>query len=112
MAYLTPPAHCVRQPKYRRRSRYSRRIPSLENRCIIETRELKHPNLSACDDSALTKMTTHHSPLTTHQPPPTKYLIGIDLGTTNSALAYIDLRSVRKGAKPDIQVFQVPQLTA
>src|SRR5438067_8235243 len=41
------------------------------------------------------------------------YLIGIDLGTTNSALAYIDLRQVRKrGGQPEIQPFAVPQLVA
>src|SRR5579871_4556587 len=39
-----------------------------------------------------------------------RYLIGIDLGTTNSALAYIDLR--RKSSKPEIREFQVPQLVA
>jgi molecular chaperone DnaK (HSP70) len=37
-----------------------------------------------------------------------RYLIGIDLGTTNSALAYLDLR--RKGGRPAIQHFPVPQL--
>ena len=30
-----------------------------------------------------------------------RYLIGIDLGTTNSALAYLDLRHAR-GGKPDM----------
>lgn len=39
-----------------------------------------------------------------------RFLIGIDLGTTNSALAYIDLD--RKKGKPDIQTFELPQLTA
>src|SRR6516225_4691873 len=38
-----------------------------------------------------------------------KYLIGIDLGTTNSALAYIEARS--KG-EPRIEAFRIPQLTA
>jgi hypothetical protein len=38
-----------------------------------------------------------------------RYLIGIDLGTTNSALAYIDARS--KG-QPRIHSFAVPQLVA
>ena len=41
------------------------------------------------------------------------YLIGIDLGTTNSALAYIDLRHTRKrGGQPEIHEFAVPQLVA
>jgi hypothetical protein len=40
-----------------------------------------------------------------------RYLIGIDLGTTNSALAYLDLRHAR-GGKPDIKPFPVPQLVA
>jgi molecular chaperone DnaK (HSP70) len=44
-----------------------------------------------------------------------RYLIGIDLGTTNSALAYIDLKtkgSSRAGNPPAIQTFAVPQLVA
>src|SRR5205085_12691431 len=43
-----------------------------------------------------------------------RYLIGIDLGTTNSALAYIDLQRKPAGrAKaPEIQSFAVPQLVA
>ena len=43
-----------------------------------------------------------------------RYLIGIDLGTTNSALAYIDLQRKPAGrAKaPEIQSFPVPQLVA
>jgi hypothetical protein len=40
-----------------------------------------------------------------------RYLIGIDLGTTNSALAYLDLRHAR-GVKPDVRAFAVPQLVA
>src|SRR5262249_27983864 len=38
-----------------------------------------------------------------------RYLIGIDLGTTNSALAYIDLQRSR-GGEPDIKLFAIPQL--
>jgi molecular chaperone DnaK (HSP70) len=47
-----------------------------------------------------------------------RYLVGIDLGTTNSALSYIDLqgelsRSGGKGPRrPDIHHFPVPQLVA
>src|SRR5918911_1041531 len=43
-----------------------------------------------------------------------RYLIGIDLGTTNSALAYIDLRHPRSrpGSQPEIRPFPVPQLVA
>src|SRR5262249_30936525 len=40
-----------------------------------------------------------------------RYLIGIDLGTTNSALAYIDLERTGKG-RPEIHPFPVPQLVA
>ncbi len=41
------------------------------------------------------------------------YLIGIDLGTTNSALAFIDLQETRKrGGQPEIHSFDVPQLVA
>src|SRR5438874_8040785 len=39
-----------------------------------------------------------------------RYLIGIDLGTTNSALAYVDAQSAPRSGKPNIQTFQVPQL--
>jgi hypothetical protein len=41
----------------------------------------------------------------------TRYLIGIDLGTTNSALAYIDLQRRGRG-RPEVQTFPIPQLTA
>src|SRR5471032_3274218 len=40
----------------------------------------------------------------------TRYLIGIDLGTTNSALAYIDL--AKASAAPTIHPFAMPQLVA
>ncbi len=40
-----------------------------------------------------------------------RYLIGIDLGTTNSAAAAIDLK-VKKAGRPDIRTFPVPQLVA
>src|SRR5437870_4913438 len=44
----------------------------------------------------------------------TRYLIGIDLGTTNSALAYIDLASGKAGSVsgPAIHSFAMPQLIA
>lgn len=41
----------------------------------------------------------------------TRFLIGIDLGTTNSALAYIDLAAKTDGA-PAIHPFAMPQLVA
>jgi hypothetical protein len=47
-----------------------------------------------------------------------RYLIGIDLGTTNSALAYVDLKNQRAGGagrppgQPEIRAFPVPQLVA
>ncbi len=42
-----------------------------------------------------------------------RYLIGIDLGTTNSALAFVDLeRTPRAGPRVDIKPFPVPQLAA
>jgi molecular chaperone DnaK (HSP70) len=41
-----------------------------------------------------------------------RYLIGIDLGTTNSAVAYVDLNRNPKRVRPDIQAFAVPQLVA
>src|SRR5438874_994955 len=44
----------------------------------------------------------------------TRYLIGIDLGTTNSALAYVDLHSGKAGALglPKIHPFPITQLVA
>ncbi|MBN1930606.1 MAG: hsp70 family protein [Desulfobacterales bacterium] len=39
-----------------------------------------------------------------------RYIIGIDLGTTNSAVAYVDLQ-IDPNHKPRIQLFKVPQLT-
>jgi molecular chaperone DnaK (HSP70) len=41
-----------------------------------------------------------------------KYLIGIDLGTTNSALAYVDLHRKPRGGRPEVRTFDVPQLVA
>src|SRR5215471_16791040 len=41
-----------------------------------------------------------------------RYLIGIDLGTTNSALAYLDLQRPRRGDRLDIKPFPIPQLVA
>ena len=40
---------------------------------------------------------------------PSRYLIGIDLGTTNSVVAYIDTREVADAGSP-MRVFPVPQL--
>ena len=37
-----------------------------------------------------------------------RYIIGIDLGTTNTAVSYVDTRS----ANQRVQVFDVPQLVA
>ena len=39
------------------------------------------------------------------------YLIGIDLGTTNIALAYVDVRKARRG-QPEIKTYAIPQLVA
>ena len=41
-----------------------------------------------------------------------RYLIGIDLGTTNTALAYVDLQRKSRPGKPDIQTFAIPQLVS
>src|SRR5215813_943592 len=38
---------------------------------------------------------------------PSRYLVGIDLGTTNTACAWVDTRAGRK-----IRIFEVPQLVA
>ena len=40
------------------------------------------------------------------------FVVGIDLGTTNSAVSYVDLTSLNDlGAKNPIKIFNVPQLT-
>ncbi|MFH2067815.1 MAG: Hsp70 family protein [Pseudomonadota bacterium] len=39
-----------------------------------------------------------------------KYIIGIDLGTTNSAVSFVDLESQEKGEAKNIHLFPVPQL--
>src|SRR5919107_2729310 len=40
-----------------------------------------------------------------------RFLIGIDLGTTNSAVAYVDTEErPARGAAPPVRVFEVPQL--
>ena len=38
---------------------------------------------------------------------PARYLVGIDLGTTNTACAWVDTRAGR-----EIRIFDVPQLVA
>ena len=44
---------------------------------------------------------------------PTRYLVGIDLGTTNSAVAYVDTRERgAKGGAAPVRVFEVPQFVA
>jgi len=40
------------------------------------------------------------------------FVIGIDLGTTNSAVAYADLREQTTSGEPRVRVFDVPQLIA
>ena len=39
------------------------------------------------------------------------FIIGIDLGTTNSAVTYIDLSLVKNNSTPHIENFEIPQLT-
>src|SRR5271156_3336282 len=41
-----------------------------------------------------------------------RYLVGIDLGTTNSALAYIDLNAKPRTGNLGMQTFGIPQLVA
>jgi hypothetical protein len=41
-----------------------------------------------------------------------RFLIGIDLGTTNTALAYVDTDRKPTSAGPEIHSFQIPQLVA
>src|SRR4051794_21730126 len=46
------------------------------------------------------------------EPRMARYLVGIDLGTTNSALAFVDTAKKARGGRPDVQTFPVPQLVA
>ena len=39
------------------------------------------------------------------------FIVGIDLGTTNCAVSYVDLRAQDEQNPPQIQIFNVPQLT-
>src|SRR5689334_9901278 len=40
-----------------------------------------------------------------------RFLIGVDLGTTNSAVAYVDTsEKTRRGSPPPVRVFETPQL--
>ena len=43
--------------------------------------------------------------------PPSRYIIGIDLGTTNCVVAYVDMQTP-DGEEPTIQLFQIPQLVS
>ncbi|NOY68179.1 MAG: Hsp70 family protein [Deltaproteobacteria bacterium] len=43
--------------------------------------------------------------------PEPAYIIGIDLGTTNSVVAYTDA-VMEKGGRPDIRIFKIPQITS
>lgn len=43
--------------------------------------------------------------------PNSTYIIGIDLGTTNSVVAYTDA-VMEKGGRPDIRIFKIPQITS
>src|SRR5205814_1146063 len=45
-------------------------------------------------------------------PPMPRYLVGIDLGTTNSALAYVDTASKPAAGGPKLHTFNVPQVVA
>lgn len=41
-----------------------------------------------------------------------RFLIGIDLGTTNSVVAYVDTQAAAESGSPAIRVFDLPQLVA
>ncbi len=43
--------------------------------------------------------------------PQTEFIVGIDLGTTNSIIAYTEA-TIQRGVKPNIRVFEIPQLIA
>ena len=43
-----------------------------------------------------------------------RYIVGIDLGTTNSAVTYVDLEATQEGAQPrsNIKILKIPQFSA
>jgi molecular chaperone DnaK (HSP70) len=41
-----------------------------------------------------------------------RYLVGIDLGTTHTVVAYVDLHTLRQGEKPECRLFGIEQLIA
>ncbi|MCE9606696.1 MAG: hsp70 family protein [Planctomycetia bacterium] len=43
---------------------------------------------------------------------PSRYIVGIDLGTTNSAMAFVDTEQAELGAASQVQDFPVPQIVA
>ncbi len=42
---------------------------------------------------------------------PSRYVVGIDLGTTNVAVAYVDTKDLSLDVAPTVQLFPLPQLT-
>ncbi len=42
---------------------------------------------------------------------PSRYVVGIDLGTTNVAVAYVDTQDLAPEVAPTVQMFSLPQLT-
>src|SRR5262245_53322586 len=61
-----------------------------------------------CDTISVPGTRPEDSPCWTHM----RYLVGIDLGTTNSALAYIDLQNRPKVGNLGLKTFPTPQLVA
>ena len=51
-------------------------------------------------------------PLAEGEPGTPRFVIGIDLGTTNSAVAFADLRELTDAGAPRVRVCEVPQLVA
>jgi molecular chaperone DnaK (HSP70) len=43
-----------------------------------------------------------------------RYIVGIDLGTTNSAITYVDIEAIEEGGQPrsSIKILEIPQFTA
>ncbi|MET0389330.1 MAG: Hsp70 family protein [Polyangiales bacterium] len=41
-----------------------------------------------------------------------RYVVGIDLGTSNTAVAFAEPRGVQSGPRPPIEIFPIPQLVA
>src|SRR5437773_701333 len=60
--------------------------------------------------SPVKKTLDHSRPLSSSRHMASRYIVGIDLGTTNCAVAYVDTRGAA-GVNNRVAMFDIPQLT-